>query len=69
MHAVNDVMMYLCNRKRTAVDALFAEACEDYKAEWLARDPARFWCALDLANRRRLVQRAVDFYARESAEG
>jgi hypothetical protein len=60
---VNDVLMYLSNRKAEAVELLFGEAAESYKAEWHARDPFKFWCALDLSNRKKVVQAAAAAYA------
>lgn len=56
------VLNYMANHRVTAVDALFPDAAADYREEWLKRDVMKFWAHLDLGNRRRLIDLAIEHY-------
>lgn len=64
LEAIDAVIFYL-DDKASAVQLLFPDAVEAYKAEWYARDAFRFWAALDIYNQRRLVAAALARRARE----
>lgn len=53
------VIQYLYNHRFQATVALFPMAKESYRAEWLMRDPAQFWCHLDSVRRAMLVEVAI----------
>lgn len=59
---VDDVLMFLENNKRKAVDSLF-NGDEAYKKTWMDRDVVKFWQHLDLGNREALVKMAIAHYA------
>jgi len=61
---VDDVIYYLENNREVAANRLFPGASDDYLDEWRARGVVAFWTHLGTQEKKRLVDIAVEHYAK-----
>jgi len=61
---VNNVMLYLANKKGYAIDMLFDDFAQDYKDKYLnMKHSDDIWFSLDKERKEKLVQLAMDHYS------
>jgi len=61
---VNDVIFYLENNREVATQRLFPGASDDTQDTWRKRSVVEFWKWLDKERKRRLIEIAVERYAK-----